>query len=152
MLEADAEIGGWCKTVKKEGFVWDYSGHFFHFKHPEIEQWLRERMPGQRIRVVEKKTFIAYKGRLVDFPFQKNIHQLPQDEFIDCLHDLYFARSSDVKRDRPAPERTSRRCSTRASARASARSSSSPTTRSSTRATSRRSTSTRWAASFRTRT
>ncbi|HXN30672.1 MAG TPA: FAD-dependent oxidoreductase [Polyangiaceae bacterium] len=104
VLEASAEIGGWCKTVKKEGFVWDYSGHFFHFKHPEIEAWLRQRMPGQRIRVVEKKSFIAYKGRRVDFPFQKNIHQLPQDEFIDCLHDLYLARSSDVKRSEPPPE------------------------------------------------
>jgi protoporphyrinogen oxidase len=98
VLEADREIGGWCKTVKKEGFVWDYSGHFFHFKHPDIEKWLVERMPGQNIRVVQKKSFIAYKGRFIDFPFQKNIHQLPQDEFIDCLHDVYFARSSDVKR------------------------------------------------------
>jgi protoporphyrinogen oxidase len=105
VLEADKEIGGWCKTIKRDGFVWDYSGHFFHFKHPEIEQWLRDRMPRQRIRVVEKKSYVAYKGGLVDFPFQKNIHQLPQDEFIDCLHDLYFARSSDVKRDSAAPER-----------------------------------------------
>lgn len=104
VLEASGEIGGWCKTVRREGFVWDYSGHFFHFKHPEIEAWLRQRMPGQRIRVVEKKSFIAYKGRRVDFPFQKNIHQLPQDEFIDCLHDLYFARSSDVQRSQPPPE------------------------------------------------
>jgi protoporphyrinogen oxidase len=104
VLEADAEIGGWCKTVKTHGFVWDYSGHFFHFKHPEIEAWLKERMPGQRVRVVEKKTFIAHKARLIDFPFQKNIHQLPQDEFIDCLYDLYFARSSDVKRAEPAPQ------------------------------------------------
>jgi protoporphyrinogen oxidase len=97
ILEADRAIGGWCKTVKKDGFVWDYSGHFFHFKHPEIERWLVERMPGQKIRVVSKKSYIAYKGRFIDFPFQKNIHQLPQDEFIDCLHDVYFARSSDVK-------------------------------------------------------
>ncbi|HEV3191271.1 MAG TPA: FAD-dependent oxidoreductase [Polyangiaceae bacterium] len=99
VLEADREIGGWCKTVKTKGFVWDYSGHFFHFKHPDIEQWLRDRMPGQSIRVVRKKTFIAYKGQRIDFPFQKNIHQLPQSEFIDCLYDLYFARSSDVTRD-----------------------------------------------------
>ena len=102
VLDADREIGGWCKTVKKDGFVWDYSGHFFHFKHPEIEQWLRDRMPGQRIRVVEKKSFIAFGGKLVDFPFQKNIHQLPQQDFIDCLYDLYFARSGDVKRE-PSP-------------------------------------------------
>src|SRR5712671_1200285 len=71
ILEAEGEIGGYCKTVRKDGFVWDYSGHFFHFKHPEIEAWLRDRMPGQRIRVVERKSFVAYKGRFVDFPFQK---------------------------------------------------------------------------------
>jgi protoporphyrinogen oxidase len=93
VLERDAEIGGYCKTVKRDGFVWDYSGHFFHFKHPDIEAWLRERMPGQRIRTVQKASFIAYKGRLIDFPFQKNIHQLPRAELIDCLHDLYFARA-----------------------------------------------------------
>ena len=95
VLEADRAIGGYCKTVKQDGFVWDYSGHFFHFKHPDIEAWLRARMPGQKILTVEKKSFIAYKGRSVDFPFQKNIHQLPQDEFIDCLHDLYFAQHPD---------------------------------------------------------
>jgi protoporphyrinogen oxidase len=97
VLEADAAIGGYCKTVKKEGFVWDYSGHFFHFKHPEIESWLRARMPGQDIRTVEKKSFIDFQGTLVDFPFQKNIHQLPQQDFIDCLHDVYFASNA------PAP-------------------------------------------------
>src|SRR5262245_13215986 len=93
VLEGDTEIGGYCKTIQKEGFVWDYSGHFFHFKHPEIEAWLRERMPGQEVRVVDKRSFISYAGRQIDFPFQKNIHQLPQEEFIDCLHDLYFARA-----------------------------------------------------------
>ena len=93
VVEADKEIGGYCKTVTKDGFVWDYSGHFFHFKHADIEAWLRERMKGQKIRTVEKKSFIQYEGRQIDFPFQKNIHQLPQNEFIDCLHDLYFARA-----------------------------------------------------------
>jgi protoporphyrinogen oxidase len=91
ILEADAQIGGYCKTVERDGFTWDYSGHFFHFKHPDIEAWLRARMPGQAVRTIAKKTFIRYGDRMIDFPFQKNIHQLPQDEFIECLYDLYFA-------------------------------------------------------------
>jgi protoporphyrinogen oxidase len=90
ILERDAEIGGYCKTVRRDGFTWDYSGHFFHFKHPEIEAWLRARMPGENVRAVEKKSFVRYADRLVDFPFQKNIHQLPQQDFVDCLYDLYF--------------------------------------------------------------
>jgi protoporphyrinogen oxidase len=105
VVEADAEIGGYCKTIKKEGFVWDYSGHFFHFKHPEIQAWLRERMPGQRVLDVVKKSFVDYRGHRVDFPFQKNIHQLPKAEFVDCLYDLYFARAPRelVGKDAPPP-------------------------------------------------
>src|SRR5260221_13311798 len=91
MLEADSEMGGYCKTIRRAGFVWDYSGHFFHFKHPDIEAWLRARMPGQTVCTVVKRSFIRYRGRDIDFPFQKNIHQLPHDEFIEWLADLYFA-------------------------------------------------------------
>jgi protoporphyrinogen oxidase len=90
ILEADATAGGYCKTVKRSGFVWDYSGHFFHFRHPEIEAWLRERMAGCEIRTVVKKANIWFEGREIDFPFQKNIHQLARPDFIDCLVSLYF--------------------------------------------------------------
>lgn len=91
VLEADSEIGGYCKTIVKDGFTWDYSGHFFHFRHPDVEAWLRARMPGQEVRTIAKRAFISYADRMIDFPFQKNIHQLPQADFIECLHDLYFA-------------------------------------------------------------
>src|SRR5688572_992528 len=80
VLERENEPGGYCRTVKQGGFVWDYSGHFFHFKHPEIEAWLRARMPGQDVRTIVKRSFIRYAGTNIDFPFQKNIHQLPQPE------------------------------------------------------------------------
>lgn len=95
VLEADREPGGYCKTVAQDGFVWDYSGHFFHFKHADIEAWLRSRMPGQDIRTVEKRSFIRYAGRDIDFPFQKNIHQLPKTELVECLVDLYFRPRGD---------------------------------------------------------
>lgn len=91
VLEADKTPGGYCKTVEQDGFVWDYSGHFFHFKHPEIEAWLRARMPDQDVRTVEKRSFIRFGDVQIDFPFQKNIHQLPHADFLACLTDLYFA-------------------------------------------------------------
>jgi len=89
ILEMDSEIGGYCKTIKQDGFVWDYSGHFFHFNDEKIKSYIFERMDKQEIFTVEKKTQIYYKDTYIDFPFQKNIHQLPKDEFIDCLYDLY---------------------------------------------------------------
>src|SRR5262245_6812109 len=83
VVEAEAEPGGYCRTVIRDGFVWDYSGHFFHFRRPEIEAWLRARMPGQEVRTVARRSLIRFAGADIDFPFQKNIHQLPRQDFID---------------------------------------------------------------------
>ena len=89
ILEADDHIGGLCNTIVKDGFIWDYSGHFFHFQHPKIASFVQERVSKDELVTVQKYTQIKYKDRLVDFPFQKNIHQLEYSEFIDCLCDLF---------------------------------------------------------------
>lgn len=89
VLEAEAEPGGYCRTVTQAGFVWDYSGHFFHFKEPAIDAWLRARLR-EPPHTVERVAKIRYAGRDIDFPFQSHIHQLPHDEFLECLVELYF--------------------------------------------------------------
>lgn len=95
ILEASDAVGGYCKTTKRNGYVWDYSGHFFHFKNKDIEAIIAKNLPQGAIRKVEKQTKIKYKDCLIDYPFQKNIHQLPQEEFIDCLYDLFTAQTSE---------------------------------------------------------
>ncbi len=96
VAEADQEPGGYCKTVIQDGFVWDYSGHFFHFRRPEIEKELVSRMTGE-VRRIERRSRIFWKGELIDFPFQKNIHQLPKQDFIDCVYDLVFREEGEPK-------------------------------------------------------
>ena len=88
VLEAQSEPGGYCKTIKQDGFVWDFSGHFFHFRNKDLEQFLRDRMPGQVVETIEKSAGILFEGQRIDFPFQKNIHQLPEPHFKECLDDL----------------------------------------------------------------
>ena len=95
ILEKDSEIGGYCRTTVRNGFTWDYSGHFFHFRNPEIKDVVMSEMDGSQLREVAKSTSIYYKGSRIDFPFQKNIHQLPKEEFIDCLCDLFNASGED---------------------------------------------------------
>jgi protoporphyrinogen oxidase len=95
IVEKDSELGGYCKTTIQNGFVWDYSGHFFHFNNQEIKDYVLENM-GCDVVQVTKKSHIHYKGNLIDFPFQNNIHQLPTDEFVDCLYDLYNKKEGEV--------------------------------------------------------
>ncbi len=96
IVEAEDEVGGYCRTVKRDGFVWDYSGHFFHFRHPEIEEELVGRMDGRVLRV-ERDSRIWYADRFIDFPFQRNIHQLPEAEYQECVRGL---------KDRPTEHQT----------------------------------------------
>lgn len=96
IIEKDSEIGGYCKTIIRNGFVWDYSGHFFHFNDDMIRSDIVSRIDC-KILEVQKKSSIYHEGKYIDFPFQKNIHQLEYSEFIDCLVDLVNTR--DDKRD-----------------------------------------------------
>lgn len=88
ILEKESEIGGYCRTIKRNGFVWDYSGHFFHFQDANIRDLILKGIEDELIEII-KRTKIKYKDLLVDYPFQKNIHQLSKEELIDCLYDLF---------------------------------------------------------------
>ncbi|MBU5450126.1 NAD(P)/FAD-dependent oxidoreductase [Acetivibrio sp. MSJd-27] len=93
LIEKEKTYGGYCGTHIKNDFVWDYSGHFFHFKTQAVKQMFLDAIPSEDVVEVRKNTKILYNGELIDYPFQKNIHQLPQKEFIDCLYDLYFRKT-----------------------------------------------------------
>ena len=89
IIEKENEVGGYCRTIKKGDFIWDYAGHFFHFKTDEFKKIFIDEVDSEDIISKDKCTKILYKNTLIDYPFQTNIHQLDKDEFIDCLYDLF---------------------------------------------------------------
>lgn len=89
IIEKEDEAGGLCRTFYKDGFIWDYAGHFFHFKTTELKEFFDTRINKDQMVVCNKNTKIFYKEDMIEYPFQMNIHQLPKDEFIDCLYDLF---------------------------------------------------------------
>lgn len=90
LLEKEGELGGYCRTIYQDGFIWDYAGHFFHFANEDIKKFFENRLAEDALVSRKKNTKIFYRGGLIDFPFQANIHQLEKSELIDCLYDLYF--------------------------------------------------------------
>lgn len=95
IIEKEQNPGGYCNTIYKDGFIWDYSGHFFHFRNENIKNFILSKINKEDILKIKKQTQIKYKNRYIDFPFQKNIHQLEKSEFIDCLYDLYFRKNKN---------------------------------------------------------
>lgn len=89
IIEKENEVGGYCRTIKKGDYIWDFAGHFFHFKTEEMKKYFIDYIKKENLIKQKKNTKIYYKGKLIDYPFQTNIHELKKEEFIDCLYDLY---------------------------------------------------------------
>lgn len=89
ILEKESEVGGYCRTIKKGDFIWDYAGHFFHFKTDEFKKLFVDNVNKDDIIHKDKCTKILYKDKLINYPFQTNIHELEKQDFIDCLYDLF---------------------------------------------------------------
>ena len=89
IIEKEARVGGYCKTVKKGPYIFDYAGHFFHFKTEEWKNFFLNNIDQDELVKKQKCTKIVFKDRLIDYPFQLNIHQLDKEDFIDCLYDLF---------------------------------------------------------------
>ena len=95
VLEKESTPGGYCRTIPNDDYVWDYAGHFYHFRTEKYRNLFLSMVEEDEIIRQKKNTKIYYNGKLIDYPFQTNIHQLDKEEFIECLHDLYFREESD---------------------------------------------------------
>ncbi len=97
LIEGQDKVGGYCRTTKRNGFIWDRAGHFFHFNNEKVKSFFHNKIPDSSFVKVEKKTSIHLNNEcVIDFPFQKNIHQLPKNDYIECLIDLYEAEKKQT--------------------------------------------------------
>lgn len=95
VVEAAADPGGYCRTVKQDGFVFDYAGHFFHFRDPAMRDFLAERLPADALCTVRRVArVIDVAGDEVAYPYQAHIGGLPKAAFIACLADLWKAEQA----------------------------------------------------------
>ncbi len=89
LLEQEDEPGGYCRSIRRDGFVWDWAGHFFHFRDERLRRFFLSLFQPEELVEREKCCRILYRGQQIDYPFQAHLRQLGKDELIDCLWDLF---------------------------------------------------------------
>lgn len=60
LLEREKELGGYCRTIYQDGFIWDYAGHFFHFADKEIKEFFKRNIPQEDLIYKIKNTKIFF--------------------------------------------------------------------------------------------
>ena len=84
LYEREMEVGGLCRSYRKDGFTFDYTGHLLHFRQPQIKA-LVERLLAGKLQQHIRKSFIYSHRTYTEYPFQVNTHGLPPEVVRDCL-------------------------------------------------------------------
>lgn len=70
VLEKDKVVGGLSKTIKKDGYRFDFGGHRFWTKKDEINNFVKELMGDELIINVPRISKIYFQGKFFDYPLK----------------------------------------------------------------------------------
>jgi protoporphyrinogen oxidase len=84
VVERAPEVGGLCRSIREQGFTFDYTGHLLHLRDPETAAWIRGLLPDGFVEL-NRSAWIHSHGTLTPYPFQANTAGLPIDVRMECL-------------------------------------------------------------------
>lgn len=91
VFEKESDPGGLCRSKNCGGFVFDCDGHLLHFKHRYAFDLVKNLLNGN-IKGHSKNAWVYSGGIYSRYPFQANLHGLPEGIVKECL--LGFIRAS----------------------------------------------------------
>ena len=103
VLEAGQVAGGLARSVVDEhGFTWDLGGHV-QFSHYEMfDQVMDELLGVDGWLYHDRESWVWVRDRFVPYPFQLNLHRLPECEQRTCLRGLEEASAAASSSTLPA--------------------------------------------------
>jgi UDP-galactopyranose mutase len=84
VLEREAEPGGLCRSVVKDGYVFDIAPHIL-FTRDEYARGLFARLLEGNLLTHDRRAYIYMMGTYVKYPFEANLHPLPREVIEECI-------------------------------------------------------------------
>lgn len=101
VLEAEPQAGGLSASfLTEDGFTWDLGGHVIFSHYDAFDAMLGEVMGPGAWCEHRRRSYIRVLDRWIPYPFQNNIHRLPDAARDECLEGLREARR---RRDEAPP-------------------------------------------------
>lgn len=84
VYEKEERVGGLCRSVKQNGFVFDYTGHLLHFQSTNTKKLLFHLLK-DNLKQHERRSWIYSKKVYTRYPFQANTYGLPIKIIKECV-------------------------------------------------------------------
>ena len=96
LIEKNATVGGWCRSVEVDGFIFDYAGHIIFSSDAYVHQLYRMLL-GENVHWQDREAWIFSKGVYTRYPFQGALYGLPPKVIQECIVGAIEARFGALK-------------------------------------------------------
>lgn len=96
LLEQNNGVGGWCRSLKVNGFTFDYAGHIMFTNEPYVHQLYRMLL-GDNVHWQDREAWIYSKNVYTRYPFQGALYGLPPNVIKECIMGAIEARFGPLK-------------------------------------------------------
>ena len=98
LLERNATVGGWCRSIEDAGFTFDYAGHIMFSNDPYVLK-LYDILLGDNQHWQMREAWVYSKQVFTRYPFQGALYGLPPDVIKECIVGAIDARYGNTVTD-----------------------------------------------------
>jgi len=115
LIDKNASIGGWCRSIEDKGFTFDYAGHIM-FSNDDYVLKLYQILLGDNLHWQNREAWVYSKGVHTRYPFQGALYGLPPKVITECIVGAMEARFGRLDATPAASASSSESAATAASA------------------------------------
>jgi UDP-galactopyranose mutase len=91
LLDKNAKVGGWCRSIDDHGFTFDHAGHIM-FSNDQYVLKLYQTLLGDNLHWQDREAWIYSKQVYTRYPFQGALYGLPPKVISECIVGAVEAR------------------------------------------------------------
>ena len=96
LLDKNAAVGGWCRSIEDKGFTFDHAGHIMFSNDPYVLQ-LYKILLGDNVHWQNREAWVYSKGVHTRYPFQGALYGLPPEVIKECIVGAMESRYGALK-------------------------------------------------------
>ncbi|WP_312816440.1 FAD-dependent oxidoreductase [Atlantibacter subterraneus] len=101
LLEKNATVGGWCRSVEDQGFTFDYAGHIMFSADPYVLE-MYELLLKDNLHWQDREAWVYSQNTYTRYPFQGALYGLPAPVIKECILGAVEAQYNAANRLQPA--------------------------------------------------
>ena len=103
LLDKNATVGGWCRSIHDHGFTFDHAGHIMFSNDPYVLS-LYKMLLGPNLHWQNREAWIYSKQVYTRYPFQGALYGLPPQVITECIVGAVEARFGNINATASAPQ------------------------------------------------